>query len=165
LAVIPSSGSKKRLMKALRIWITACAVATALVAVTSVAGDTKGLTVVHQIDGSVQTYRDVFLRDAGTTIWIRSADQRGILVISDGACSFVNEIQRCLPYAVTLKQQGESHQIPLSHGTVFMNLTATSRTLPLSSKVLVPREVLIFLKTERGTYVTVDGMLDRVTIK
>jgi hypothetical protein len=152
-------------MKALRIWSTACAVTMALVAVTAEAGAAKGLTIVHQIDGSVQTYHDVFLRDGGATIWIRSADQKGTLIISDGACSFVNEIQRCLPYAVTLKQHGESHQIVLSHGTVFMNLTAANRALPLSSKVLVPREVLIFLKTERGTYVTVDGVLDRVTIK
>jgi hypothetical protein len=139
-----------------------CAMIAALVIGTTSAASAKGVTLVQQEDGSVQTYVDVNVRMAGQTLWLQSADRKGVLEIVNGACSFVGEIQRCLPYAVTLTQDGKSHTIAIAHGTIFLNLSKTAQHLPLSSEELAPRTVLALLRTQRGTFVTVKAHLDEV---
>ena len=145
----------------LRLRTSAFAAALAL-AVWS-AASASGVTLIQQADGTVKTYVDVNIRMAGQTLWLRSADQKGVLKISNGACSFVGAIQRCLPYAVSLTQSGRTHQIALTQGTVFLNLSNSGQHLPRSSEELAPRTVLALLHTQHGTYVTIKGRLDEVT--
>ena len=121
-----------------------------------------GVTRVNQSDGSVQTYTDVRVSLKGQTLWIASADHKGTLEIVDGACSFIGGMQRCLPYAVTLHQHGQSHAIAIDRGTVYLNLSDTPQHLRRSSKLLAPRNVLVALHTNRGTFVSVEGSLDVV---
>jgi hypothetical protein len=123
----------------------------------------KGVTLVQQADGSVHTYIDVNIRLSGQTLWLRTADRKGVLKIGNGACSFVGAIQRCLPYSVALIQDGKTRQIAILHGTVFLNLSRTAARLPLSSEDLAPRTILALWRTVRGTYVTIKGSLDEVT--
>jgi hypothetical protein len=123
----------------------------------------KGVTLVQQADGTVRTYVDVNIRLSGQTLWLRSADRKGVLRIINGACSFVGAIQRCLPYAVALIQDGKTRQIAILHGTVFLNLSNTAAHLPLSSDELAPRTILALWRTVRGTYVTIKGKLDEVS--
>jgi hypothetical protein len=122
----------------------------------------KGVTLIQQRDGSTHTYSGVDMRVAGQTVTLRSADGKGTMMISTSACSFKNDLMRCLPYDVMLVQAGKTHHIQLSHGTVFMNLTGAAHRLPLSSESLAPRSVLVLLNTAHGTYVTAKGRLDGV---
>jgi len=136
--------------------IAALAIATISVA------SAKGVTLVQQADGSVHTYIDVNIRLSGQTLWLRSADRKGVLKIGNGACSFIGAIQRCLPYAVALIQDGKTRQIAILHGTVFLNLSNAAQHLPRSSEELAPRTILALWRTVRGTYVTIKGTIDEV---
>jgi drug/metabolite transporter superfamily protein YnfA len=122
-----------------------------------------GLTRVQQADGSVRVYRDVRMNLRGETLWIVSSDHQGALEIVDGACSFLGEIQRCFPAAVTLHQHGSSRPITLDSGTVYLNLTGTTARLHHSSRLLAAQTVLAAFHTIHGTFVTVEGHLDSVT--
>ncbi len=122
----------------------------------------EGVTRVQQSDGSIQVYRHVNIQLAGQTLWVRSPDRRGVLEVASGACSFAGQIQRCLPFMAALHQHGKTHQIALEHGTVYLNLTDAVHHLAHSSERLGPRDVLVFLHTMHGTYVSVKGTLDKV---
>src|ERR1700729_1932796 len=140
----------------------AFAIFAALAMATGSPAGANGVTLVQQADGSVQTYVDVYIRMAGQTLWGRSADKKGVLKIVTGACSFTGAVERCLPYAVTLTQDGNARQIAILHGTVFLNLSNSAQNLPLSSEELAPRTILALWRTVRGTYVTIKGKLDEV---
>ncbi len=138
----------------------------ALVAALAVAqgatASATGVTLIQQADGSVRTYLDVTVRLAGETLTLQSADKRGVLKVVNGACSFMGAIEHCLPYAVTLTQDGKTRQIAILHGTVYLNLTHASQRMPASSEELAPRTVLALWRTVRGTYVTIKGTIDEV---
>ena len=138
----------------------------ALIAVLAIAtlspASAKGATLIERADGSVHTYVDVNIRLSGQTLWLRSADRKGVLKIVNGACSFMGAVQRCLPYAVALIQDGKTRQIAISHGTVFLNLSNTAQRMTNSSEQLAPRTILALWRTVRGTYVTIKGKLDEV---
>lgn len=119
-----------------------------------------GTTRVQQSDGTVQTYEHVSIRQAGQTLWLRSGDHQGVLEVTSGACSYRGELQRCLPYKTTLHQNGQTREIVLEHGTVYVNPTGDPQPLPHSSAQLGPHEVLVHLRTVRGTYVSVQGTVD-----
>jgi hypothetical protein len=140
----------------------AYAIYAALAIATTSTANAKGVTLVQQADGSVQTYVDVNIRMVGQTLWLRTADKKGVLKIVNGACSFTGAIERCLPYAVTLIQNGVSRKIAILHGTVFVNLSNGAQNMPLSSQELAPHTILALWRTVRGTYVTIKGTLDEV---
>lgn len=142
-----------------RLWLGV--VLTLLVLATGRWADAEGITRVQQSDGSVQVYRDVRMRFVGETLWITTADRHGVLEIANGACSFARALQRCLPYAMTLHQHGSVHPIAIDRGTVYLNPTDAPHRLPHSSDRLAPRDVLVALRTARGTYVSVRGTLDK----
>ncbi len=134
----------------------------ALAAFAAVPADATGVTLIQQKDGSVKTYADVNIRLVGLTLTLRSPDGKGILTITTGSCSFANAIERCLPFAVTLEQNGKTHAIQVSYGTVFLNLTSDEHKMSLSSDTLAPHTALVIFKTAHGTYVTSKGKLDEV---
>jgi hypothetical protein len=125
-------------------------------------GRVRCCVAVQQHDGTLQTNDHVRIRMVGQTLWIHSGDRKGVLEVASGACSFVREMQRCLPYATSLHQHGNTHQITLQHGTVYLNLTGELHHLPRSSEGVPPNGVLVLLRTMHGTYVSVRGTLDEV---
>jgi len=138
----------------------ACAVLAVLV--TASPASAKGVTLIQQKDGTVKTYANTDIRLVGQTLTLRSNDGKGVLTVTTGACSFAREIERCLPYTVTLAQGGERHKIGVSYGNVLLNLTDTEHHLSLSSDALAPHTALVLIKTEHGTYITVKGSIDGV---
>jgi len=120
----------------------------------------EGVTRVQQSDGSVQVYDHTNIQLTGDTLRLRSPDRKGVLYVESGACSFVGSLQRCLPFMTTLHQHGETHQIALEHGAVYMNLTDSAHHMPHSSQRLEPHAVLVLLHTARGTFVSVKGTMD-----
>jgi hypothetical protein len=136
----------------------------ALVAVLLASGpaSAEGETRVHQADGSVQIYDHVHIELEGQTLKLHSQDHRGIFEITSGACSYAGGLQRCLPYATTLRQHGEIRHIELEHGTVYLNLGDTPARLSHSSDIVAPHGVVVLLRTIRGTFVSVKGTLDSI---
>ena len=136
---------------------------TAALALLPVAARADGVMRVQQSDGAVHVYHNLKIRLAGNTLWIHSGDRKGVLEVASGACSFVRDLQRCLPYATTLRQHGTTRSIVLREGTVYLNLTSDVHHLPHSSQQLAPHALVLFLHTMHGTYVSVNGTLDEVS--
>jgi hypothetical protein len=106
-------------------------------------------------------YHDVSIRVIDhRAVRIESADRRGTLVISKGACSFSAQLLHCLPYSIVLDQMGKRHVIDFQRGSEYLNPGAASEPLPLSSERLPPHGIVLSLLTARGTYITVTGTVD-----
>jgi hypothetical protein len=151
---------RRRLM---RISIATLCGMCALMIVASGAADAKGIVVVQQHNGPVQQYNDVniVILD-NTALKITSADGVGTLVINKAACSYVGELQMCLPYTMTLDQGGGTHPLDFERGTVYVNLTDMMQPLALSSTQLPPRGILLSIRTKVGTIVNMSGTIDKV---
>ena len=132
----------------------------AALTVTTATAGARGVTLIQQYDGKTQTYSNVRLHRSGKTLWVQNRGKSDELAITDGACSFVESVERCLPSVVILHQRGKTHQIQLSHGTVYFNLTNAAQQLPLSTESMAPNTVIVLFRTQRGTYVTIKGALD-----
>jgi len=142
------------------LFFLACALgaATALPAT----GAAEALIRVQQSDGTTQVYRNVHATLRGTTLWLRSPDRKDRLQIVSAACSFPHELQRCLPYQVFLHKPDRTHQLTITHGVFYVNLTSEPHHLLHSSEVVAPHGVVVFLHTSYGTYVSATGRLDDV---
>lgn len=121
-----------------------------------------GTVVIQQKDGSTKTYRDVAIRIENAELLVTTADGQGTLVIGKAACTRENDLIKCLPYDATLYQNGGKFRVRLSSGTVWLNPTATTQPLSLSSMHLQPHGVLMSVTTAKGTYVSLDGTIDGV---
>ena len=126
------------------------------------AAQAEGTTRVQQSDGTVQTYHHVRVRLQGHTLWLRSPDRKDRLQIVSAACSYVHEIQRCLPYQVFLHKANGTHQITIVRGVYYVNLTSQSHALLHSTERVPAKSVLVFLHTAHGTFVQAEGRLDVV---
>ena len=143
--------------------VAACIHATlAAVLFATGAARADGTAHIQQSDGSLRVYHHVRIVLTRWTLWIRTADRHGVLEIESAGCSFEGELQRCLPFRMTLHQGGHSHPIALEHGTIYMNFTDSAHPLPIIDR-LGPNEVLVLLRTIRGTYVSARGTLDDVS--
>ena len=122
----------------------------------------EGTTRVQQSDGAVQIYRNVRMRLDGKTLWLRSPDRKDRLQIVSAACSYVHQIERCLPYKVFLHKAGSTHQLDIVRGVYYVNLTGAPHRLLHSQESVPPHSVLAFLHTVHGTFVQARGRLDVV---
>jgi hypothetical protein len=122
----------------------------------------KGIVRINQADGTEQRYAGSIIRLAGNRIRVFSPDSRDRLTISQTACSYVGEVERCLPDEVRLRRNGTDHVIGFDRGSVYFNPTAVPQPLPRSSTQLPPNGVLVFVRTVRGTSIAVRGIADTV---
>jgi hypothetical protein len=143
-------------------WLYAVVTLLMSVALTNSSAIAKGTVRINQADGTDHLYAGSIIRLAGDTIRVFSPDSRDRLTISQTACSYVGEIQRCLPYKLILRRDGTDHTIGFDHGSVYFNPSAVARTLPRSSTQLPPNGVLVFVRTARGTSIAVHGTVDKV---
>jgi hypothetical protein len=133
------------------------------IALSGSAANAKGTVRVDQHDGTVQQYHGSVIRIAGNTLRVFSPDTRDTLIISHAACSYVGDIQRCLPYRIALRRNGMNRTIGFDRGTVYLNLSAVAQPLPRSSTQVPPDGVVVFVRTARGTSIAVHGTIDRTT--
>jgi len=124
------------------------------------AAGATGTARIQQGDGSVKVYNNVRIVVQHKTMSITSSDGKGTIVISKAACTQINDMYRCLPYAVTLDQNGQSIPISLQSGTVWLNPTTAPPQLPQSATQVQPHGVVLSLQTKRGTYVSLTGTAD-----
>jgi hypothetical protein len=122
----------------------------------------QGTLRQQESTGTVRVYNDVGIRVVHRTLRITSHDGKGTLVVSQAACSYVGELERCTPLRVSLVQGGVTKTIDLKSGTIYVNLTNHNQQLPLSSQQLSGHGILLSFNTQRGTYVTMTGKLDGI---
>jgi hypothetical protein len=122
----------------------------------------NGVVRVQQTDGSVREYPQTAMRWNGQTLWLHSADGKGVLEITTAACSDADNLVRCLPYAITLHQSGAKRPIAVEHGTIYMNFSSEAHHVPYSSELLGAHHLLVAVRTQHGTYISVRGNVDEV---
>ena len=133
-------------------------------AIASSPASAKGTVRVQEPNGTVEIYTDVTLRSIKhNALYVTSSDGKGLLVIDQGACSYVGSILRCLLQDVTLDQSGTKRNLHMEQGTIYANLTDGPLTLPLSSEVVPPKGVVMALRSPYGTYISLKGTIDEVT--
>ncbi|HVA32625.1 MAG TPA: hypothetical protein VNG31_00665 [Candidatus Baltobacteraceae bacterium] len=123
----------------------------------------SGTVSIQQSDGSVNSYSDVGIKVIRGALYLTTADGKGTLVINRAACAYQREIFVCLPTSVTLVQAGSAKPLDLATGTVYANRTDQPQPLALSSKRLPPHSILLSISTDRGTYISLSGTIDKVT--
>jgi len=138
------------------------AVLCVLTALSPEAARANGVVRVQQSDGSVREYPQTAMRWTGQTLWLHSADGKGVLEITTAACSYAGSLVRCLPYAMTLHQNGAKRSIALANGTIYMNFSNDTHHVPYSSESLSAHQLLVAIRTQHGTYITVRGNVDEV---
>jgi hypothetical protein len=121
-----------------------------------------GTVVIAHPDGSESTYPNVRIIIWNQSMAITSSDGQGTVVLGKAACTKVGELVKCLPWDATLFQNGQKVHIALQSGTVWLNPSGTTQQLSHSSTELPPRGVLLAVRTKRGTYVTLTGVVDEV---
>ena len=121
-----------------------------------------GTLRVQQHDGSVKVYKNVAVRVRGTDMRLISSDGKGEIVIGKAGCTQVGELLRCTPYDATLDQVGNSLQMPIRSGTIWLNPTAVAHPMTHSSAPLQPHGILISMYTSAGTYISATGIYDEL---
>lgn len=123
----------------------------------------EGTVRVQQTSGAVQNYDNVKIQILHQTLNVTTADGKGTLIIYRAACSYQGEIMACLPTGVTLVQGGDVSAIKIVSGTVYVNMTDDAQALPLSTMHVPAHGVVMALQTHVGTYITMNGTIDKVT--
>lgn len=147
------------LFRAMTIGAGIAAVALALAAPARAEGTVR----IQQTSGAVQNYDDVKIQILHQTLNVTSADGKGTLIIYRAACAYQGEIMACLPTGATLVQGGDVSAIKIVSGTVYVNMTDDAQPLPLSTMHVPAHGVVMALKTHVGTYITMNGTIDKVT--
>jgi hypothetical protein len=144
-----------------RYVISAIVLAFSLPLSGGIAGAT-GTAIVQQSDGTTKIYKDVIVDIRDAQMELTTADGVGTLVIGKAACTQVGELIKCLPYDATLYQNGWKLRVMLKSGTVWLNPTTSSQPLSYSSAHIGPHGVLLSATTNKGTYFSLTGTVDRV---
>jgi hypothetical protein len=125
------------------------------------AAQATGTLKVYHFYGGEDTYDNVSIKVIHMVLYVTSRDGKGTLVINRAAC-YQQQVLTCLPNGMTIVQAGSVKPIHLKTGTIYYNNQTDPQTLPLSSTSLPPMGILFSLKTDYGTYISLDGVVDKV---
>jgi hypothetical protein len=119
------------------------------------------ILIVHD-DGQSNKYDGVQIKIIHNALYLTSADGKGTIVINRAACSFQGELMVCLTQNGALVQSGTTKSLDLKHGTLYVNSTDDPQQLALSTAKVPAHGILLSFNTDRGTYVTLSGRIDKV---
>lgn len=122
-----------------------------------------GTARIQLSDGDVKIYKNVRIAIQHKQMRLTSADGVGTFVISKAGCSEVDKLVRCYPYDAVLNQHGRSIPITIVEGTAWLNPGKNKETLPHSKTQLEPRGFMLNFRTKRGSYVSLNGVVDVLT--
>jgi hypothetical protein len=120
----------------------------------------RGTALVQHSNGKERLYQVSITVIDHRAVRIKTADGRGVLEVGKAGCSYVGDLERCLPYRITLEQFGSTRAIEVSRGIEYLNRTGGKLALPLSSDQVPPHGMLLFIVTMQGTHITVRGTVD-----
>ncbi|HEY2473352.1 MAG TPA: hypothetical protein VGI19_00990 [Candidatus Cybelea sp.] len=121
-----------------------------------------GTIMIRQNNGHTDRYSDVEIKVIHTALYLTSEDGKGTIVITRAACSYQGQLMVCFPKGGTLVQSGSTRPLDLRTGTIYVNSTDDPQQLVLSTTKVPPHSVLLSFTTERGTYVSLSGRIDKV---
>jgi len=150
---------KVRLFRFLTATLAAFAVFTISV---TLAARADGTARIQQTNGTVNVYPGVKIQIIHNTLAMTTADGSGTLMIYRAACAYQGDVLVCLPTGATLVQGGSVNPIRIRQGTVYANLTNEAQQLSLSTMHIPARSIVMALTTQKGTYVTLSGTIDKV---
>lgn len=127
-----------------------------------VAAAAKGTMTIVQADGDKDTYSDVEIKVIHGALYMTSEDGKGTMVITRAACSHQAQLMVCYATNATLVQSGETSPLDFKRGTVYVNDTDDYQPLVMSTTKVAPHSIMLSFTTKRGTYVTVNGSIDKV---
>ena len=122
----------------------------------------SGTIVIHQADGSIDTYNDVDVRVLSGELFLTSEDGDGTIVVNEAACSYQGKIIICYPKAIALVQDGEANALTVKSGTIYLNYTDDAQPMSFSSAKLPAHSVVVAFTTKAGMFVTLHGRIDQV---
>jgi hypothetical protein len=143
----------------------ACAALVALVASLAVGAApaaAMGTVLIRQADGSTNTYHDVAIKVIHNALYMTTSDGHGTLVINRAACSYQGDLMVCFATSATLVQAGKTSAIDLKKGTIYVNSTNDPQQMLLSTTKVPPHSIVLSFSTNRGTYVSLSGRIDKV---
>lgn len=135
----------------------------ACIAVVPLVAFATGTARIQLSDGDVKVYKNVRIAIQHKQMSLTSADGVGTFVISRAGCSEVDKLVRCYPYDAVLNQHGRSIPITIVEGTAWLNPGNSKQTLPNSTTQLGPRGLMLSFRTKRGSYVSLNGVVDVLT--
>ncbi|MGZ3509915.1 MAG: hypothetical protein ACXVAC_16165 [Vulcanimicrobiaceae bacterium] len=134
----------------------------ACVALGAAPAGATGTITIRQNDGRVNAYNDVTINVIHGALFLTSEDGKGTLVIHRAACSYQGKLLTCFATSATLIQAGQTNPLDLKTGTVYLNSTDAPQPLVLSTAKVPAHSILLSLTTYRGTYVNLNGRIDKV---
>ena len=143
-------------------WAVLCGLLIIGIAIVPSTAMATGTVVIAQRDGSTKTYSDVRIIIWNESMAVTSSDGQGTVVFGKASCTKVGDLVKCLPWDATLFQNGAKLHVALQSGTVWLNPTTDYQSLNDSSEKIAPHGVLLAVRTKRGTYVTLTGIVDEV---
>ena len=147
----------------MRTFFAVVCIAGGLVLASHLPANATGTMRIEQSDGSSRTYKDVKIRVSQQKLRVTSADGVSTLIISKAACSFVGKIMRCLPYTLSIEQNGKTTPLDFYNGTIYINTGDKDHALPYSSQQMPPNGIVFAMHSKIGTIVTLTGKLDEVS--
>ena len=127
-----------------------------------IAAAAKGTMTIVQADGDKNTYSDVEIKVIHGALYMTSEDGKGTMVINRAACSHQGQLMVCYATSATLVQSGETSPLDFKRGTVYVNDTDDYQPLVMSTTKVAPHSIMLSFTTKRGTYVTLNGSIDKV---
>jgi hypothetical protein len=121
-----------------------------------------GTVVIRQADGHTDRYADVGIKIIHNALYVSTADGKSTLVINRAACSYQGKLMVCLVQNGTLVAAGSPKSLDLRHGTVYVNSTDDPQQLMMSTSKVAPHSLLLSFTTDRGTYLSLSGRIDKV---
>jgi hypothetical protein len=134
----------------------------ALMAVGAAPAAASGTILIVHDDGDSDKYDGVQIKIIHNALYLTSADGKGTIVINRAACSFQGKLLVCLTQTGALVQSGTTKSLDLKNGTLYVNSTDDPQQLVLSTSKVPPHGILLSFNTDRGTYVTLTGRIDKV---
>jgi hypothetical protein len=135
--------------------LTACLLATA-------AARAEGTLTIQQSDGDSNVYHHVAIKVIHSALYVTSADGKGTLVINRAACAYQGKLMVCLPTSAALVQSGKTSALDFQKGTVYLNSTDDAQQMSASTTKVAPHSIVLSFTTQRGTYVSLTGQIDKV---
>jgi hypothetical protein len=134
----------------------------ASLALSTAAAGATGTVTIAQTDGTTDVYHDVLIKVIHNALYMTTADGKGTLVINRAACSYQGQLMICFATGATLVQAGATRPLDFTTGTLYINSTDDPQQLALSSTKVPAHSILLSFTTERGTYVSLNGRIDKV---
>lgn len=121
-----------------------------------------GTVLIRQADGQTNVYHDVVIKVIHNALYMTTSDGKGTLVINRAACAYQGQILVCFATGAALVQAGTTKAVDLKHGTIYVNSTDDAQSLPRSTTKVPAHSILLSFSTDRGTYVSLSGRIDKV---